>query len=522
MRLVPVLSLFVLIASAGGASAVVVNDRAQHEVSLAPNGVLVIENPHGNIDITGGDEAKLVMVSDRTIRAVNDAAVGEARQAVQRVLEGNEQTRVIRTVMPQGSNSRWSAQVHYTVTVPRMATVKISSTATGRIRVMGIGGPILVKNMIGPVVVENPGGRVEVENINGNIVLVALRGVAGNARLSSVNGSVIVRTPANSGFFWESETVMGDARTGFDVRRGRYLSPTRFRSPINSPGNVTIVTETFGGNVLMMPLGAPDDDAQPIRELVKARVMPDRTGVGPMLPDKPRHVRLPLVQGFYRYETSMGDVRIDEIRGATRIVTGAGEVNLGTVFGHCEVLSNGGPVTLGEIIGPLNARTEAGNISVQRARAGGSIFTGGGTIQLQYAGGPMQMSSGGGDIIVRQANGPVTAETKSGDISITLDGSRRSERIVARTAKGNVALIVPAGFAADIEAVLLTSDPAADSIRIDFPGLSVQREQVGGRTRIRATGKMNGGGERVELAATDGGIQIMTDAPRVSPMVPRQ
>jgi hypothetical protein len=43
---------------------------------------------------------------------------------------------------------------------------------------------------------------------------------------------------------------------------------------------------------------------------------------------------------------------------------------------------------------------------------------------------------------------------------------------------------------------------------IDFRGVTVRREQVGNKTRIRATGKINGGGERVELYAEDGDIHI--------------
>jgi hypothetical protein len=45
-------------------------------------------------------------------------------------------------------------------------------------------------------------------------------------------------------------------------------------------------------------------------------------------------------------------------------------------------------------------------------------------------------------------------------------------------------------------------------MHIDFNGLTVRREQVGKKTRIHATGKINGGGERVELYAEEGDIHI--------------
>ena len=43
------------------------------------------------------------------------------------------------------------------------------------------------------------------------------------------------------------------------------------------------------------------------------------------------------------------------------------------------------------------------------------------------------------------------------------------------------------------------------------------REQVGGKTKIHAMGKVNGGGERVELYAEDGGIQISARAVPATP-----
>ena len=45
-------------------------------------------------------------------------------------------------------------------------------------------------------------------------------------------------------------------------------------------------------------------------------------------------------------------------------------------------------------------------------------------------------------------------------------------------------------------------------IHSDFAGLTVKRDQFNGKTRLRATGKIGGGGEKVELYTEDGEIQI--------------
>jgi hypothetical protein len=154
--------------------------------------------------------------------------------------------------------------------------------------------------------------------------------------------------------------------------------------------------------------------------------------------------------------------------------------------------------------------TNAGDVFVEAARRGGVIETTGGTIRLLYTGGPTRLVTGGGDIVVRQAAGPVEAETHSGDITIGVDRSSRRQKIDASTDKGNVVINIGPQFGADFDLTVITSDPAAHTIQADFPGLSISRDEVDGKTRIRATGRINGGGDRVSVQATDGSIRVMS------------
>jgi hypothetical protein len=219
-------------------------------------------------------------------------------------------------------------------------------------------------------------------------------------------------------------------------------------------------------------------------------------------------IQLPFVTGDWTFAASVADVTVGEVRGSAHVETGAGEVELGTVFGQCIVTSMGGPLNLGDITGILSAHTGAGDVLVRAARMGGEVSTDGGLIRIVYSGGPMTLRSGGGDIIVRQTSGPIDAQTTSGDITITGDPRHRSLRMIAHTMQGNLILNVSPRFGADIDATILTSDPDVNEMHIDFTGLTVRREQVGAKTRIHATGKVNGGGERVELYAEEGDIHI--------------
>jgi hypothetical protein len=191
------------------------------------------------------------------------------------------------------------------------------------------------------------------------------------------------------------------------------------------------------------------------------------------------------------------------------------------VAGKCYVSSLGGPLNLGEISGRLTASTAAGDVLVHAAREGGSISTQAGTIHLLYTGGPTALESGGGDIVVRQAAGPVTAETRSGDIIITIDPSAKSQKMSAKTSNGNVIVNLTPRFAGDLAATLLTSDPDRHRFRSDFPGLKIERDQFNGKTRIRITGAINGGGEKLDLFAEDGGIQLSSTAGGAISVIPR-
>ncbi|HVS30194.1 MAG TPA: hypothetical protein VMS98_01960 [Thermoanaerobaculia bacterium] len=480
-------------------------DRFHREIPIFIGGAFSLDNREasGDIDIIGTDEPRANITIVRTIRGLDDAAVTEGKQMTQPSFTGDDRHRIVRTWLSPMRSGRWSADFAYVVKVPRTVNVTVSSTTSNRIRVSDMRGTVRISNMNGGIVLERLSGAVLVESVNGNISFQAPAEV-GNIQLTTINGTVEVHAPTEAAFRWVAEAVKGDIRTTFPIQ-GNFRGNT-FSGYVKEPGRATILMRTLLGNVLLLRNGSTGAQAQSVKNVIQptapaAQQQPMRGLVARSLTEA-------VVNGNLQYATSMGDVTIGEVRGWAIIRTGAGSVEFGSVQGDLQVESNGGPLSLGNIFGQLTARTAAGDVVVESARRGGSIFTGGGIIRLLYSGGPMRLESGGGDIVVRRAAGPVSAETRSGDITITLDHASRSQRVGAKTLKGNLLLNVGAGFGADVEATILTNDANAHAIRSDFPGLTVRRDQVGGKTRIRATGRINGGGERVELSAENGGIQI--------------
>jgi DUF4097 and DUF4098 domain-containing protein YvlB len=480
----------------GAARSVSRTFQSDQQFTLAADGTFILDNPSGNIVLSGKDTPDVEAMIFKRVDGVDMEAVEEGRRQTKLIIDGNEKIRRLRMAIAPGSTKDWVASVAWHIKVPRTASVRVLTRTGEHIRISGMRSAVQVKNFNGQIVLEDMAGPIVAESVNGSIFFLSPQ-LRGNALLTTVNGDVMVTVPRDSAFRWIAETLKGDIRTHFPAR-GAFIGST-FTGTVNAPGGPTLRTASLMGNINVYAERSPARLAQSMRSATSMPV--------PVTSRAPQQQR---VMGQFTYKTNLGDVRVQEVVGNADIFTGAGEVQLGAVSGTLNVQSRGGPLQFGEILGRISASTRGGDILIDSARRGGGIQTAGGTIRLLYTSGPTRLYSGGGDIHVRQAAAPVEAQTESGDIAITVDASSRSQKVQAKTAKGNVVLNVTPQFGADVEATIITSDPNADTILSDIPGLTVTREQVGGRTRVHATGKLNGGGQKVVLQAIDGDIRIAT------------
>lgn len=488
-------------------------DSFFRELPIDPNGVVVIQNPFGNIEVTAHDAPVLYVGVLRVTRGVDAAAIAEGRNVTRFQFGGDARGRIVRTLT--AGSPRWQSIVSYSIRVPRTVSVDIESDWSEKIRIANLGGNVTVRNVNGPILLENLTGGLFVESINGSIVYNSGSKPAANARLKTINGHIEMTVSPDASFRWVADTIRGDLLTNLPVT-GRFDGST-FRGAINSSRGPVITTAAMLGNVIVMKKGSSPNQVRSVRLLAPEAAAPARQPAAAPSPAGRILIRtfsLPETNGDLRYETNIGNVSIGQVRGSARIVTGAGEVQIGSVQEETTVISHGGPLEFGDLTGRVTAETKAGDISARMIRSGGSLTTGGGIIRVLYSQGALTLRSGGGDIFVRQASGPVSAETRSGDITLNFEPAVTGLPVEARTGQGNVQLNVSPQFAADIEAIVMTSDANVHSILSEFADLSIQRERVGGRTRIRAAGKVNGGGPRVALYAEEGNIQIRAQAVR--------
>lgn len=495
--------LVLLVSIPAFAGNVTVVDRFARDFPVDALGSLWIDNPFGSIEVVGTDQSSVINTAvQRTVTGVDQAALREGREAVQMAFEGDNNVRLIRTVIPQMHSSRWSVSVTYVIRVPHSLHIKIATKNADHVRVTNIMGNVTVNAFSGTIILDSVTGASSVSTVNGKVIYNFATRPMSHAQIQAINADIEVYAPPDSFFEWISDSIKGDVMTTFPVR-GKFVSQTMYRGTVNAQGGPTLTTATLLGHVAMMAKGIKPSLARSLRAGSAAASAPDRAPLGPS-----EKIQLPFVHGDWVFAASVADISVGEIQGNAHVETGAGEVEIGVVFGTCFVKSLGGPLSLGDMLGPLTAHTGAGDVVVKSARRGGEISTGGGLIRLLSSNGPTTLRSGGGDIVVRQASAAIDAETTSGDITITVDPSDRTEKISAHTVQGNITLVLKPQFAADIDATVVVREDNSNSLQSDFAGLSVRREQINGKTHIHATGKINGGGERVELYADDGSIHI--------------
>jgi hypothetical protein len=120
-----------------------------------------------------------------------------------------------------------------------------------------------------------------------------------------------------------------------------------------------------------------------------------------------------------------------------------------------------------------------------------------GGIRLAGLRNDLDVSSVNGGIDGERLSGPVKASTTNGGVDVQVDAVP-SGGVRLSTVNGGISLELPQAARADISARVTNGGLHTDNLTLDV------QEQ----SRRRLEGKLNGGGSRVELVTTNGGIRI--------------
>lgn len=176
--------------------------------------------------------------------------------------------------------------------------------------------------------------------------------------------------------------------------------------------------------------------------------------------------------------------------------TAGGGINAkDTMNGNVVAKTSGGPIEFQKVIGTVNARTSGGSIEFDEVVGNLDVGTSGGSITLGSVDGDVSAKTSGGGIKVGPVSGRLHGRTSGG--SIRAEWIDQIEQPVElKTSGGSIRVQVPANFKADLDAH--TSGGGVKSeLAVDG---TVRRNSI--------VGKLNGGGPKVVLETSGGGIRI--------------
>jgi len=178
-------------------------------------------------------------------------------------------------------------------------------------------------------------------------------------------------------------------------------------------------------------------------------------------------------------DTSGGWIKTGRLGGAATLKSSGGSISVNGARGNVIAHTSGGSITIGDTAGPVDARTSGGSITITRTDGDVLARTSGGSIRIEDAAGTVNASTSGGSIqarLSRQPRGDSRLETSGGGVTIAL-GSEVAVNLDAHASGGGVHSEVP---------VTIVGDQGEDSIH----------------------GSINGGGPKLVLRSSGGGIRV--------------
>ena len=178
-------------------------------------------------------------------------------------------------------------------------------------------------------------------------------------------------------------------------------------------------------------------------------------------------------------ETSGGNIEIDEIAG--------------TVDAH----TSGGNIRTGRLGGKSTLKTSGGDINVDGASAELLAHTSGGSIEIGRVTGEVVARTSGGDIKIEDAAGRVDASTSGGTIHAQISRQPAGDSRLTTSGGGVVVTLAPS-IAVDLDA-----HASGGGVSSDVP-ITVQGRQ----DDDSLVGKINGGGPKLVLRSSGGGVRV--------------
>lgn len=216
------------------------------------------------------------------------------------------------------------------------------------------------------------------------------------------------------------------------------------------------------------------------------------------------------IQGDVVLKTSGGNIEMGVVGGEANISTSGGDIVVKGVGKSLKAHTSGGDIEIGDVGGEARVSTSGGDVRVRKVTGNATLSTSGGNIHLESASGTVKTNTSGGDISLQNISGSIEAATAGGDVDAELRPSGKG-RSKLSSAGGQITLSIPEDAKATIEATIRIEGRWGSSkgdykVRSDFKADTNEQDQD--EREIRATYKLNGGGELITLKTVNSDISI--------------
>lgn len=195
--------------------------------------------------------------------------------------------------------------------------------------------------------------------------------------------------------------------------------------------------------------------------------------------------------------TSGSSVKLDDLDGTAEVRTSGGSIHTGRIAGAANFKSSGGSIRVAGGGATVTAATSGGSISIGDTNGDVGAKTSGGGITLARVNGKVSARTSGGSIEIEDATGAVEAHTSGGSIRARLSRQPQADSELV-TSGGGVTVSIGGGIGVEVDA-----RASGGGVTSDLP-ITVQ----GTQERDELRGRIGGGGPRLYLRSSGGGIRL--------------
>ncbi len=257
------IQLALMLVAAGLTSASAKSNRASEKFqklcALSPGGTVSLQNVNGNVEITTWDKNEV------KIEAEKFADDGGDLDDLQIEVDATGDRVAIDTKYPERRDDHHghALGVNYILVVPRGANLDKIKIVNGEITISGVAGKVMATAVNGTIHTTGLSNGCELETVNGKVdaEFTSLQARAG-AKLKSVNGSLVVRLPADAKADIKATATMGHISNEFGLQSSRQDEDHSFvkvgdslRGKIGG-GGASVRLETVNGSIRIVKSGS--------------------------------------------------------------------------------------------------------------------------------------------------------------------------------------------------------------------------------------------------------------------------